>query len=29
MSIGTAIWLGYIGGAIMFGWVLPWLGRRK
>jgi len=28
MTTGTAIWIGYIAGAITFGWVLPWLGKK-
>lgn len=22
------LFLGFIGGAVMFGWVLPWLGKK-
>ena len=22
------LFLGFIGGAVMFGWVLPWLGEK-
>lgn len=29
MSIGTAVWIGFIGGAVTFGWVLPWIGKRR
>lgn len=28
MSIGTAIWIGFIAGALIFGWLLPWIGRK-
>ncbi len=27
MSIKTAIWFGFMGGAFTFGWLLPWIGR--
>jgi hypothetical protein len=27
MSINDAIWLGFIGGAFTFGWLLPWIGK--
>lgn len=22
-------WLGYVAGALTFGWLLPWIGRKK
>lgn len=28
MSDSTLIWLGYIAGALTFGWFLPWLGKK-
>lgn len=28
MSIETAIWVGFMGGAFTFGWLLPWIGRK-
>lgn len=24
----TELWLGYVAGALTFGWLLPWIGRK-
>jgi len=27
--MSSELWLGYIAGALTFGWLLPWIGRKK
>ena len=27
-TIMTELWLGYVAGALTFGWLLPWIGRK-
>ena len=27
MDVRDAIWLGFMGGSITFGWILPWIGK--
>lgn len=28
MSVGTEVWVGFVAGALTFGWLLPWLGKK-
>ncbi|MFR8331161.1 MAG: hypothetical protein ACLU9S_01330 [Oscillospiraceae bacterium] len=27
--MSSELWLGYIAGALTFGWLLPWIGREE
>jgi hypothetical protein len=27
-SMSSELWLGYVAGALTFGWLLPWIGRK-
>ncbi len=28
MSVDTEIWIGFVAGALSFGWLLPWIGKN-
>lgn len=27
-DMSSELWLGYVAGALTFGWLLPWIGRK-
>ena len=27
-AVSSELWLGYVAGALTFGWLLPWIGRK-
>ena len=27
-AMSSELWLGYVAGALTFGWLLPWIGRK-
>ena len=27
-NMNTELWIGYVAGALTFGWLLPWIGKK-